>query len=296
MLAILAKQKGFMWSAWQGLFRRTPEGKKGDFLSDDLDQIAVLLFGKGATAKNLGSVEAILRSLPAEQAQALLAKAEDDPNWYPKKQEKVKEGPQHWFREIVNKLEESNADPKQMGSKMKANGLPNLTPVKAPPMPAGQLGPGERLEPKQDGTTVYAGGFGSFIYDKAGKPLKYVSPVISGLSQTNDLVTGNITVRYMAGPLNVTANFDKTGKPLDSMEAQYNLGLGVLSLSKDKGITTKSWKPVEPSEEDPITQKFMYATGNKDKEATYDRAMRQVQQDPAEKAALEAMLTIARLR
>jgi hypothetical protein len=30
IMAILAKQKGYMWSAWQGLFSRTPEGKKGD--------------------------------------------------------------------------------------------------------------------------------------------------------------------------------------------------------------------------------------------------------------------------
>lgn len=104
MLAILAKQKGYMWSAWQGLFSRNAEGKKGDFVSDDLDEIAQLLFGKGATAKNLGSVEAILKSLPTEQAQALLARAEEDPNWYPKKQAKVDEGPKHWFREMSDKL------------------------------------------------------------------------------------------------------------------------------------------------------------------------------------------------
>ena len=32
MMAILAKQKGYMWSAWQGLFSRTPDGKKGESL------------------------------------------------------------------------------------------------------------------------------------------------------------------------------------------------------------------------------------------------------------------------
>jgi len=114
MMAILAKQKGYMWSAWQGLFDRTAEGKKGDFISDDLDEIAQRLLGDGASSKNLGSVEAILRSLPEEEAQRLLAKAEEDPNWQPKKQEKVDEGPQHWFREIAAKLAE--ADTVQTGS------------------------------------------------------------------------------------------------------------------------------------------------------------------------------------
>ncbi len=81
MMAILAKQKGYMWSAWQGLFARNPEGKKGEFVSDDLDEIAGLLLGTGATSDNLSSVEDILKSLPNDQATALLAKAREDANW-----------------------------------------------------------------------------------------------------------------------------------------------------------------------------------------------------------------------
>jgi hypothetical protein len=80
MLAILAKTKGYMWSAWQGLFSRTPEGKKGDFVTDDLDEIAGILLGVKSSAA-LGSVESILKSLPKDQADALLAKAKEDPNW-----------------------------------------------------------------------------------------------------------------------------------------------------------------------------------------------------------------------
>lgn len=80
-IAILAKSKGYMWSAWQGLFRRTPEGKKGEFVSDDLDIIAKTIIGKNASAKDLGSVESILAALPKKQAEALLIKAKEDPNW-----------------------------------------------------------------------------------------------------------------------------------------------------------------------------------------------------------------------
>lgn len=311
MMAILAKRKGYMWSAWQGLFGRTAEGKKGDFISDDLDEIAQILLGDGAKAKNLGSVEAILKSLPEEEAQILLAKAEEDPNWQPKKQEKVDEGPQHWFREIAAKLAEATAPkmpikqpaqvkpatkPNEVGQTIKSAGFPALLRVEPPPMPQGKLQAGEKLEPQADGTTIYSGGFGSYTYDKAGKPIKYVTPNFSGISQSVDLITGNINIRYIAGPLDVSANFDKTGKPLDSMQAQYDLGLGVFGIGKDNGITTKSWTARGPSEEDPITQKDMYAMGNKDKEATYDRAMRQVQQTSADKETLEAMLRIARLR
>jgi hypothetical protein len=88
IMAILAKSKGYMWSAWQGLFSRNPEGKKGDFVTDDLDEIAELLTGK-KDSKVLGSVEGILSALPKDQADALLAKAKEDPNWkeVPVKQE-----------------------------------------------------------------------------------------------------------------------------------------------------------------------------------------------------------------
>jgi hypothetical protein len=88
IMAILAKQRGYMWSAWQGLFSRTPEGKKGEFVTDDLDEIANILTGKKSAAV-LGSVESLLDALPPNDAQALLAKAKEDPNWkeVPVKQE-----------------------------------------------------------------------------------------------------------------------------------------------------------------------------------------------------------------
>lgn len=81
LMAILAKEKGHMWSAWQGLFDRTPEGKKGNFVTDDLDKIAKVLLGSSASAADLGSVESILKTLPSNKAQELLDRARQDPNW-----------------------------------------------------------------------------------------------------------------------------------------------------------------------------------------------------------------------
>jgi hypothetical protein len=88
IMAILAKSKGYMWSAWQGLFSRTPDGKKGELVTDDMTDIAGLLTGQ-KNAAVLGSVESLLAALPKDQADALLAKAKEDPNWkeVPVKQE-----------------------------------------------------------------------------------------------------------------------------------------------------------------------------------------------------------------
>jgi hypothetical protein len=106
IMAILAKQKGYMWSAWQGLFSRTPEGKKGDLVADELDGVAQLLLGNGHSAKDLGSVESILNALPKDQADALLAKAKEDPNWkeVPVKQETFRIGTNEWFRHMLDKV------------------------------------------------------------------------------------------------------------------------------------------------------------------------------------------------
>jgi hypothetical protein len=105
ILAILAKSKGYMWSAWQGLFDRNEEGKKGNFVTDDLDGIAQILLGNDKSSKNLGSVESILASLPNTQAEALLARAKEDPNWKEVKQEvKSPVGTNEWFRSVLNRI------------------------------------------------------------------------------------------------------------------------------------------------------------------------------------------------
>jgi hypothetical protein len=106
IMAILAKQKGYMWSAWQGLFSRTPEGKKGDLVADELDGVAQLLLGNGRGAKDLGSVESILNALPKDQADALLTRAKEDPNWkeVPVKQENYRIGTNEWFRHMLDRV------------------------------------------------------------------------------------------------------------------------------------------------------------------------------------------------
>lgn len=105
IMAILAKSKGYMWSAWQGLFSRTPDGKKGEFVTDDLDLVAEILTGK-KDSKVLGSVESILDALPDNEAAALLAKAKEDPNWKEvKPQESIATTESEWFSNVKSLIE-----------------------------------------------------------------------------------------------------------------------------------------------------------------------------------------------
>lgn len=80
-IAKIAKNKGLLWSAWKGLFKRNDKGKAGDFISSDLDVIASTLLGDGATAKDLGSLESILATMPSAEADALMQELEADKNW-----------------------------------------------------------------------------------------------------------------------------------------------------------------------------------------------------------------------
>jgi hypothetical protein len=103
MLAQLAKRKGYMYSAWQGLFARTPEGKKGELVADDWDDIAKTLIGPEATGDNIDSVEAIMASLPNDEAQDLLAYVKQDKNWV-ERTPKQPVGTNEWFRNMINKV------------------------------------------------------------------------------------------------------------------------------------------------------------------------------------------------
>ena len=95
---------GLMWSGFQGLFNRGPDGKKAELISQDADEVAVILIGPGATGKDLGSVERILEKLPQgindPRAQNVLS----DENW-PKQNESYAIGTNEWFRMMMEKLQ-----------------------------------------------------------------------------------------------------------------------------------------------------------------------------------------------
>lgn len=102
LMALLAKDKNMMWSAWQGLFSRNEAGKKGDLITSDLDEIAQSLLGSDATSRDLGSVESILKKLP--NADEVLSRAEQDPNWTTVATETI-HTEQSWFRTLMDKIQ-----------------------------------------------------------------------------------------------------------------------------------------------------------------------------------------------
>jgi hypothetical protein len=105
MIASLAKQKGYMYAAWEGLYSRTPEGKKGQLVADDWDEMAQVLLGTHATGSDLSSVESIMKALPHDQAAALLAHVKQDKNWVEKpSHHTVAEDQLTWFKHISQKL------------------------------------------------------------------------------------------------------------------------------------------------------------------------------------------------
>lgn len=63
-LANLAKKQGLLWSPYEGLWTRGPDGKKSKFYTDDIDKIAQTLLGKSSSGKDLASLETIMAALP----------------------------------------------------------------------------------------------------------------------------------------------------------------------------------------------------------------------------------------
>tara|TARA_B100001057_G_C22746884_1_gene910098 strand:+ start:240 stop:1025 length:786 start_codon:yes stop_codon:yes gene_type:complete len=80
-IAKLAGYQNKLWSPYQGLFSRDENGKKADFISSDLDEIARTLIGPNASRKDLGSVESIMAALGKEKGDALLADLRGGANW-----------------------------------------------------------------------------------------------------------------------------------------------------------------------------------------------------------------------
>lgn len=95
---------GLMWSGFQGLFARTPDGKKGELITQDIDEVATILLGPGASGADLGSVEKVLNRLPLGVKDPRVQHALADENWPKQEETPVREGSGTWFRQMMNIL------------------------------------------------------------------------------------------------------------------------------------------------------------------------------------------------
>jgi hypothetical protein len=82
LIGCIAKDNGFLYAAWEGLFIRNAENKKGEIYATNWDDIAQILLGPTATGDDLASVEAILAKLTPEEAKSYLERCRLDKNWY----------------------------------------------------------------------------------------------------------------------------------------------------------------------------------------------------------------------
>ena len=166
-------------------------------------------------------------------------------------------------------------------------GLPAVTPIKVPPIPQlpaqdGELGGGRTVTTNADGTRTYSSGIGMFTYDAQGKAITYASPQMMGLGQSINLANNQTTQTYNAGPLATSQRVDANGKPLQT-KINYNIGTAKMGYDNDhvSGIRSAEFTPHPDMPPELFKPKDMYARGNKDREATYDRAMAQVNGTPA---------------
>lgn len=82
LIMCLAKDNGFMYAPWDGLFIRTADNKKGELYAINWDDIAQILLGPKATGTDLDCVENILAKLSLGKQQSLLERCRQDKNWF----------------------------------------------------------------------------------------------------------------------------------------------------------------------------------------------------------------------
>lgn len=96
----LASSQRMLWSPDEGLYARDNNGKKAELLSDDWDTIAQYLLGKGATGKDLNSVESIMAKIPdSKRREEIMNMARSGHSW-----QAATPNVTEWFRRTMDIL------------------------------------------------------------------------------------------------------------------------------------------------------------------------------------------------
>ena len=177
-------------------------------------------------------------------------------------------------------------------------GLPAVTPIKVPAIPQlpaqdGELEGRGIVRTNPDGTRTYSTGMGTFTYDTQGKAITYATPQMMGLGQSINLANNQTTRKYNSGPLATSQRVDANGKPLQT-KINYDIGTAKMGYDNDhvSGIRSAEFTPHPDMPPELFKPKDMYARGNKDREATYDRAMAQVNGATVQENNLSKFLSI----
>ena len=77
----LAKKQNLVWSPFQGLYRRTDNGKRGELITLYIDQVSYILLGHNSTSASMGCLESIMEVLEENEATELMDSLLRDPSW-----------------------------------------------------------------------------------------------------------------------------------------------------------------------------------------------------------------------
>jgi len=77
----LAKKQNLVWSAFQGLYRRTDNGKRGELVTCYIDQVSYILLGANSTSASMECLESMLAVLEENEATELMDSLLRDPSW-----------------------------------------------------------------------------------------------------------------------------------------------------------------------------------------------------------------------
>jgi hypothetical protein len=81
VMMYLAKKQGLLWSPFKGLYRRDADGKRGELISMNIEQVSYVLLGANSTVASMDCVESMLAALPNDEADAMMADLVEDPSW-----------------------------------------------------------------------------------------------------------------------------------------------------------------------------------------------------------------------
>jgi uncharacterized protein (DUF2267 family) len=106
------------------------------------------------------------------------------------------------------------------------------------PQQAGDLGDGAIAKQTKQGMTL-SNAEGTFLWGTSGKPAKWRSPTMNGITQTHDLKTGNFVQKYDNSALAVDQEYDRTGNPVGRASKAYRVGDTSMSIDKKGNKTVK---------------------------------------------------------
>lgn len=96
----LASSSGYLWSPDEGLYKRDAAGKKGEFITRNMDQEAKILLGPSATHNDWRSVEGIMSKIPdPKRREEIINMARSGHSW-----QQATPNVTEWFRRTLDML------------------------------------------------------------------------------------------------------------------------------------------------------------------------------------------------